>query len=131
MRERALYYYLDLNKGCAEALFRAASDKYCMDITDREAALFEGFRGGIGCGNLCGALSGAIGAICRILEGQEGVAPVCAEFLGLFQKELEQDSTLCSVLSPVYKNPERRCAAVVERTADLLEAFVADKELLK
>ena len=60
LKEKAMHYYVDLGRSCSESILMAANDVYHLNLTDSEIQLFEGFRGGMGCGAACGCLTGAI-----------------------------------------------------------------------
>ena len=73
LRERAGYYYYTLDKGCAEAILLAANEVYELGLTEADAALFAGFRTGMGCGSTCGSLTGAVGVLSRKYSGRDNL----------------------------------------------------------
>ena len=124
LAERAKYYYFERQKNCAEGLILAANDVYKLGITENEAALFNGFGGGMGCGGTCGALSGALGVLSRLYGSRpkEEFRPICAEYVAEFEREL--GSLECSVLKEKYHNDEERCIKTVSLAAEVLEKYI-------
>lgn len=124
LAEKTKYYYVDLDKNCAEALLLAANDVYNLGISENEISLFIGFGGGMGCGSTCGALSGAMGILSKLYghKPKNDFRPLCGEFVSIFEKEL--GSIGCEELSAKYKTETDRCAKVIVTTAKLLEAYI-------
>lgn len=122
--EKAKYYYFNKGKNCAEGLMLAANDSYNLGITENEAALFNGFGGGMGCGGTCGAISGAIGILSKMYGNRpkEEFRPICAEYVALFEKEA--GFTLCSELKAKYHTDSERCTKTVMLAAEVLERYI-------
>ena len=125
LKEKALYYHVDLTKGCSESILRAANEVYNLNLTDSEIQLFEGFRGGMGCGSACGCLTGAMGVLSRMYAGREDFKTICGNFVAFFNERLASDSIDCSVLEPKYKNDTVRCGITVGFAADALVEYIA------
>ena len=125
LKEKALHYHVDLTKGCSESILRAANEVYNLNLTDSEIQLFEGFRGGMGCGAACGCLTGAIGVLSRMYAGREDFKTICGNFVALFTEKLESGSIDCSVLEPKYKTETFRCGITVGLGADALSEYIA------
>ena len=127
LKDRAGMLYSQ-GMGCAEAILLAASEAYGLGLTEADAALFSGFRTGMGCGSTCGALVGAIGALGRKYKQREDLKELCARFVERFEKRMACDSTDCVDLAARYKTEANRCRAAVEITAEALEGFVGELE---
>ena len=125
LKEKAVHYHADLGKGCSESILRAASEVYNLNLTDSEILLFEGFRGGMGCGSTCGCLTGAMGVLSRMYSGREDFKAICGNFVALFKEKLDSGSIDCSVLEPRYKNDTVRCGITVGLAADALTEYIA------
>ena len=125
LKEKALHYHVDLAKGCSESILRAANEVYNLNLTDSEIRLFEGFRGGMGCGAACGCLTAAMGVLSRMFAEREDFKTVCGNFVALFHEKLASDSIDCSVLEPKYKNDTVRCGITVGLAADALTEYIA------
>lgn len=124
LKQLAVQYYLEEKLSCAQSIFLAANDVYHLGLTREDAKLVSAFAGGCGCGNICGALAGALAVLGKImLTGQEPytlqLKEASTRLVEAFEKEC--GSTLCSTLTPKYKNEEMRCAQVVGIMADILQ----------
>lgn len=126
LREKAVYHYYTLGKSCSESILLAANEMYDLNLTNGEIQLFAGFRTGMGCGNTCGSLIGAIGVLSRKYADREDLKELCGKFVSAFEAKLACGSTDCSVLEAKYKTENARCSAAVGLTADELEAFISD-----
>lgn len=125
LTERASFYYLEKDLGCAVGILMGANDVYDLGLDAETCQLFEGFRTGMGCGSTCGCLTGAMGALSRKYRGREDLKDICAGFVAEFTEAMACASTDCRVIAPNYKTPERRCAAAVELAAQILESYIA------
>ena len=125
LKEKAMHYYVDLGRSCSESILMAANDVYNLNLTDSEIQLFEGFRGGMGCGAACGCLTGAMGALSRKYAGREDLKTICGNFVPFFNEKLDSGSIDCSVLEPKYKNDTVRCGITVGLAADALAEYIA------
>ena len=124
LKERAGYYYAVLDKGCAEDILLAANEVYDLGLTEADAALFAGFRTGMGCGSTCGGLAGAIGVLSKKYSQREDLKELCAGFVEAFSLKLACGATDCSTLAARYKTEASRCRTAVELTAEALEEFI-------
>ena len=124
LQEKAIFYYNENGKNCAEAILLATSDVYNLNLNDEDAKLLVGFGGGMGCGSVCGCLAASIAVIGKIFYGNEKIREICAEFTSKFKKTLQCDSIDCSGIAPVYKTVEKRCEKAVAVSSDLLEEFL-------
>ena len=133
------------NYNCAQAIIGAFSEEIGLSA-ETALKIANGFGGGVRCGELCGAASGAImviGMKCGFhiqndLDQKNFCNKKTAEFLDLFKKE--NGSILCrDILGTDIRTPEDHttdqakaahkavCPAVVARAAALLETFDVDK----
>ncbi|MEA4823218.1 MAG: C-GCAxxG-C-C family (seleno)protein [Clostridiaceae bacterium] len=133
LRERAVAYYLDHDYNCAESILLAANDEYALGLSPDAFHLLSPFGGGCGCGRICGALAGGLAVIGSLAVRERAHATkdfgrLCEAYVQSFESALGSD--LCAVLKPRYVAPPRRCAATVEQAADILDAFLREKNLL-
>lgn len=131
LREKTLRHYLDGGCNCAEAMALGARDEYGLDFPEESVQLVSGFGGGMGCGRACGALLGGLSAlgymkVDRRAHNTPGFSDLCAGFVQAFDRAL--GSCLCDDLRPRFAREDRRCAAVVEQAADVLEQYLLDHE---
>jgi len=128
LRDIAKVHYLN-HHNCAESLLMAANEMYNLGLTDREILMMKGFGGGFGVGAACGAMTGALAALGLIypttknaVEG--GIRQDAAAFVREFEAALGNMN--CSVIKPVFFEPEMRCLKTVVLGADVLEKHIAD-----
>ena len=128
LQDQAKVYYTHQGKNCAVAILLAGSDVYGLGLGAEDAKLLAGFGGGMGCGSTCGALAGSIAVLGKLFSVREDFRPLCGKFVKLFRERLECDSIDCAKLAPKHKTPDRKCEAVVLKTAEALEAFIAENK---
>lgn len=123
---------------CAESILRAFRDEAGLTIHDDTLRIATGFGGGLGqAGCLCGALSGAV-MVLSLLQGRDSSTqsrdPAYSsvrEFHGIFNKQF--GATCCRALkSHAFGTKEQRasCLEIVAVTADLLQQYISDKQLV-
>jgi len=122
--QKAGDYYFHQGKSCAEGVLLAASEAYGLNITESEAALFAGFRTGMGCGSTCGGLTGAIGVLSRMYGHRPDFKTICADFVAEFKAGMGCGSLDCEPIAAQYKTEAARCTAAVQRSARLLQQYI-------
>ena len=120
-------YYVKQGLNCAVSTLLAANDVYSLGLTKEDAKLVTAFGGGIGCGNLCGALAGSVAALGKILlaEGEMynmDFKEACAGFVSAFEEKW--GTTLCAPIKEVNVTAEERCGKTVVETGDMLQEYV-------
>lgn len=130
LAEIAKKYYLEQDANCSEAVVKAANDAYNLGLDEKAIKMISGFGGGCGCGDLCGAIAGALSIVSLLSVGSggahatEGFGPLCG---GLMEKIKEQlGSTDCKEIKPKMVQPEVRCVHTVETAAETLEAYLKE-----
>lgn len=129
LKEKALHHYMALGKCCADSILCAGNEEYGLNIAQEDLCLFTGFCGGMGCGDVCGCLAGAVGVLSKKYAGRENIKEICSNFVNFFREKLGCDSTLCSVLEPRYKTAELRCSVTVGLAAQALEEYIQNLNL--
>ena len=114
LRETAKKYYLEQNYNCAESVLRAANEEY-----------------GLGCGGVCGALSGGIAALSRLRVSDRahttpGFSGECAGLVAAFEEKA--GSCQCSELKARFFREGTRCLDTVEIGCQALEEYLGKKE---
>ncbi len=132
--ENTKNYYLNHDRNCAEAVSMAANDAYNLGLDEKALKLLAGYGGGFGCGSVCGALAGAVAIISLLSCGEKahttpGFRDQIGEFMARY--EAEMGGTLCKELKPKYVTEEGRCVNTCIKTAELLDAFLKEKGLVK
>ncbi len=114
---------------CAVSVLLAASDFYNLGLTKEDAKLVVAYGGGVGCGNFCGALAGALAALGKILlpEG-ELTAPDfrdrCAGFLKKFEDEW--GTVMCAPIKEKNSAHPLGCKLTMEITGNLLQEYLEE-----
>lgn len=131
LRERARKYYLEQNYNCAESVLRAANEEYGLGLDEEALKLMAGFGGGMGCGGVCGALSGGIAALGKLRVNDRahttpGFSEECAGLVAAF--EGKAGSSQCSRLKPRFFREEKRCLEMVEIGCQALEEYLGRRE---
>ncbi len=125
LRDKVKKYFLDNNRNCAESMLLAANEEYGLDLGENEIELMRGFGGGMGSGITCGAVSGSIAALSKLIcikVEKERAHEVCKSFVTEFESRFS--SSHCDVLTPIYKKEDVRCYELLLQTADLLDEIV-------
>ena len=123
--------FLDGNYNCAEAVLLWADERYGLNVAPEDIRLVSGFGGGLGCGENCGALLGAVAALSKVLVQDRahltpGFKAACAELVTRFREDL--GGIECTELKEKYRRPDVRCLYVVERTAAILDEYMQTLE---
>ncbi len=126
--EIATGYYIGQGLNCAVSVLLGANDVYNLGLTKEDAKLLTAFGGGIGCGNLCGALAGAEAALGKALL-PDGVMyspefkEICSGFLKIFQEKW--GTTLCAPIKEKnVTDPALRCKITVVETGNMLQDYI-------
>ena len=122
--------FLDRDYNCAETVLLWADERYGLGIAPEDIRLVSGFGGGLGSGENCGALLGALAALSKALvqdraHETDGFREACAELVDRFRADL--GSIECAELKEKYRRPDVRCLYVVERAAAVLEEYMHER----
>lgn len=130
LEEKAREYY---KKGynCAESMIRAGNDVYGLHLHDQDMKMIAGFGGGLQCGDVCGALTGAICIISsKYVETKAHdssiLRPLTLQLVQAFQKEM--GSRLCMQIKPKFYDKELHCENTVGTAAGVLEKVIQNWE---
>ena len=119
--------FLEKDCNCAEAVLLWGNERYGLGVAPEDVKLVSGFGGGLGSGENCGALLGAMAALSKMLVRERahatpGFREACAELVDRFRAGL--GSIECEELKERYRRPDVRCLYVVERAAAVLDGYV-------
>lgn len=119
------YYNDETNYNCAEAVFCAAMEAWGVEMPRETVKVMAGFGGGMGCGNVCGAVTGGSAALsCRFVEGKGGhTSPRLMNKVRNYVRLVRQEfgSEDCIGLKPQFFRPEIRCRLTIEQVAGILD----------
>lgn len=127
LKESARKYLAGEKHNCAETVLLAANEVYHLGLGEEDILLIKGFGGGMGCGNVCGGLTGAVAVLSKMFlpgKTKDEAHKITGDFVALFERQF--GNTLCSELKPVYQKPEIRCLNLVEQVCAALEAYIED-----
>ena len=113
---------------CAETILRTTNTDMGLGLDKNALRLAAGFGGGMGVGNVCGALTGCIMVLGRLYVKERAhestrIKDVEQKLIASFEKEF--GTLLCTPIKDKYFHPEDKCKAVVLKTAELLEKLLA------
>ncbi|MDL2263245.1 C-GCAxxG-C-C family protein [Synergistaceae bacterium OttesenSCG-928-I11] len=137
VRKRAAYLFLEERYACSEAVLTAMNEALGSPLSEEAMRVATGFRGGMGDGDVCGAISGGIMVLGLVMapdypgtpspELKEAAKALRARFAA------HNDALDCADLTarfPSMNDPARRvmCGELVEGVvSDLVDIF--DKSL--
>lgn len=130
LRDKAIAYYQS-GMNCAESMLLAINDEYKLGIDKAQVKLVSGFGGGMGCEDVCGALTGAVAALGPMVAGDSahnspGLGAVCADWVKTFEKDL--GSTNCTRLKELYRDDQTRCQQTVALAAASFEKLWQERQ---
>ncbi|WP_244833777.1 C-GCAxxG-C-C family (seleno)protein [Clostridium sp. BJN0001] len=129
-RELWLDKKLDLN--CAECILYAVNKEYSLDISKETLKTMAGFGGGMGVGEICGAISGAIASISILFTEVSGhkspkVRAMSKKFIERFKSSLGY--IRCADLKKnIHDKEERSCLHMIETSAEILGEIIKEEK---
>jgi len=118
---------------CAEAVLLICSERYGLDLTQKEIALLSAFGGGMGTGRTCGAVAGALAVLGRLTvkdraHSTEQFRPTTAGLVHAMDQAL--GSTECREIMPVFRTKELGCTRTVATTLDALDRYLKENGIV-
>jgi len=124
--EQPLYHM-----NCAEALLRAANDKYDLNLSDESFRMLQGFGAGFYSGRTCGAFSGSLAAL-GVMYTQERPSDQAkmtrAAKLLVEEFEKEFGSLDCEYIVAHHRDPVTACNPVKIRAGEVFNRVVEAME---
>lgn len=119
-------YYKNINYNCAEAVFSAAMEAWGLEMPPETVKAMAGFGGGMGCGNVCGAVTGGCAALsCKFVEGDGGhTSPKLMKLVRTYVRRVKEEvgSELCKDIKGQFFTKEERCYQTILRLAAILDS---------
>lgn len=114
----------DLN--CAESIMYAANEEYDLNLSKETLKVMSGFGGGMGIGDVCGVITGAVGVIGVMFTEVSGhksprINEMSQEFISNFKSKLGYSK--CDDLKKEYTNV-KRCTLMIETGIEILEEII-------
>ena len=116
-------YYLQ-GYNCAESLFLAGNEYYQLGLDESYVRLFAGFGGGLQCGSVCGALSGAVAVLsAKYVETKAHDFEHMKAYTNVLVKEFKNlaGGKDCAEVKPLLYSKETKCLHTVMVGAKALE----------
>lgn len=116
----------DLN--CAETILYGANIAYNLGLEKDALKLAAGFGGGMGIGEMCGALTGSVMVLGEMFVSDRAheslrIKKLAKEFLNEYEKEM--GTFICKQLIPKYATKEHKCRVVILKAGEILDRIVA------
>ncbi len=121
------------NYNCAEKIIYGANQAYGLGFDKETLKLFAGMGGGMGVGEMCGAITSSVAVISHFFvkdhanEGNYIIKPLLIEFVKRFVDHMECYRCDCSRLKELYRNPVDGCYQVILGAATILDEFLLEK----
>ncbi|RHR04645.1 redox-active protein [Pseudoflavonifractor sp. AF19-9AC] len=121
------------NYNCAERIIYGANIAYGLGFDKKTLKLFAGMGGGMGVGEMCGAITSSVAIISHFFvkdhanEGNYEIKPLLIEFINRYVNYMNCYRCDCSRLKELYRNPVDKCSKVIAGAATVLDEFLLEK----
>ena len=120
-------YGIEEDYNCTEKIVRGANVAYGLNLPEEALRMMGGFGGGMGQGETCGVVTGAVAVLSSLLVQERAHAtpelkPATQLFIQRFQETL--DDMDCRELRPKYRTPEHGCDYIITIGAQLLDELI-------
>lgn len=121
------FYSKEYNLNCSETMLYAANEEYNLNLDKEALKIMAAFGGGMGIEGVCGAITGALGALGVIFVEEkahesEKIKELSKEFIEEYIKRLGTDN--CGELKKKYKNEDIRCWRMIQVSGEILEEMI-------
>ena len=115
---------------CTEKIVRGANITYDLGLTEDSLRMMGGFGGGMGLGETCGTVTGAVAVISALLVKSRAhetpdLKPATQSFIDQFRQQLG-DEIECRALRPKYRTKESGCDSILITAAEILDRLKMD-----
>lgn len=127
-------YFVDGPYNCAETLLLKARDELGIEIRGETIKALGTFGGGMGCGELCGAIAAACAVIgIELIEENSHGSPNARAAAAKLTKSCisSYGSIRCAELKPKYFRDGMRCGLLVDDVAARLKNILAEESAAK
>lgn len=114
---------------CAEKIVRGANIAYDLGLPEEALKMSGGFGGGMGLGETCGTVTGAVAVLSDLLINERAHAtpalkPATQQFIKRFRERF--DDLDCRKLRPRYRTPEHGCDFLIIAASELLDELIEE-----
>lgn len=121
----------DLN--CAEQILYGANEAYNLGLDKSALKMSAAFGGGMAIEDKCGALTGALMVLGRLLVEDRGhvsnIKPLSVELYSEFENRMKAID--CKPLKEMYRTEAEKCNVIILEAAKLLDEILAREMSLK
>ena len=117
--------YIEKGYNCSETILHSGNEYYGLGLHEEDMKLLSGFGGGMFCGSTCGALTGCVAVLSKLIvktkahdhldELRPMISACCRNFKEAFGA---QD---CKDIKPRFHTKEVRCLNTCLLAAEVLE----------
>lgn len=128
------YYSKEYDLNCAETIIYAANEYYNLNLDKKALKSMAAFGGGMGIGDVCGAITGALAVLGIIFVKDRAhesgkIKEISVEFFYRFQSFLEYKN--CVELKEKFANNEERCSKIIYTAARVLEELIEENKVVE
>lgn len=121
-------YGKSMNLNCAEKMLYGANWAYNLKLPPDALRLASGFGGGMGIGETCGVVTGAVMVLSamyvkRNAKEGERIKILEEEFIATFRKEM--GCIDCNSLKKQYRDEVTQCDVIIFKGAKILDSIIA------
>lgn len=118
----------DKNLNCAEKILYGANKIYNLGLNKESLKLSAGFGGGMGIESTCGALTGAVMVLSRLLVKDTAHNSNVREYTKKLLEEYKKEMGFidCDKLKEKYRSEITGCDRVIIKTAELLDKITKE-----
>ena len=118
-------YGIKEDYNCTEKIIRGANIAYGLCLSDEALRMMGGFGGGMGLGETCGTITGAVAVLSSMLIKDKAhstpeLKPTTQAFIERFRSELG-DEIECRYLRSKYRTKESGCDSIIITAAGILD----------
>ena len=115
---------------CSEKIVRGANIAYGLGLSEDALRMMGGFGGGMGLGETCGTVTGAVAVISGMLVKERAHATpelksTTQEYINRFRERLG-DEIECRNLRSKYRTKEAGCEKILITAAEIIDELVND-----
>lgn len=116
------------NFNCAEKILYGANEAYHLGLDKNSLRLSAGFGGGMGIGNVCGALTASVMVLSHLFVDEKAhesgrIKQLTQELFKRYREEM--DGIDCRFLMGRYRTEAYKCRDVIAKAADILDQMIA------
>lgn len=113
---------------CAEKILYGANEAYHLGLDKNSLRLSAGFGGGMGIGNVCGALTASVMVLSHLFVDEKAhesgrIKQLTQELFKRYREEM--DGIDCHFLTGHYRTEAYKCRAVIAKAADILDQMIS------